>query len=125
MIIRKKQNIRSDAEEVSLMLSFAEADIKQALKKYYLSLADACNPPFAMNTPLSELDLVFYFENTLFAMFPQKYKSQLATWAFSMSLRHHFIIKSNDELNLRTTYFFSEKIGRRRGRPALNNYNDD
>ena len=69
MIIRK-QNVHKTAEEVSMQVSFTEADVKKAMQHYYSKFAEACGNTFAKNTQHSELDLLYFFENFQKNLFP-------------------------------------------------------
>ena len=116
MIIRK-QNVHKTAEEVSMQVSFTEADVKKAMQQYYSKFAEACGNTFARNTPHTELDLLHYFEHFMFENFVQKYREQLAAWAFAMALRHKFILPSQDDEESKKFYFLSDKLSKKVGRP--------
>lgn len=116
MIIRK-QNIQKSSEEVSMQVSFTEADVKKAMQFYYQKFADSCGNTFARNTPHTELDLLHFFENYMFKNFVQKYREQLAAWAFAMALRHKFILSSIDDEESKKVYFLSDKLAKKVGRP--------
>ena len=118
MIIRK-QNVHKTAEEVSMMVSFTEADVKKAMQHYYATFAETCGNNFARNTSHTELDLLHYFENYMFKNFVQKYREQLAAWAFSMALRHRFILSTQDDDDSKKIYFLSDKLSAKVGRPKL------
>lgn len=122
-MICRKQIIRKNCEEVSLQLSFGYADVKQAMQRFYFLIADRCGHTYAVNEPITELDLLHFFSHDTFAMFAQKYKEQLSSWAFAMALRHKFIISSEDENEARKFYFLSSTLRSRRGRPRL--YDDE
>ena len=123
MIIRK-QNIKKSAEEVSMMMSFGYPDIKAALQRFYFLIADRCGHTYAVNVPITESDLLHFFSHDTFAMFAQKYKEQLSSWAFAMALRHKFILSSEDENEARKYYFLSPTLRSRRGRPRLDDDED-
>ena len=123
MIIRK-QEIRKSAEEVSLQVSFSAVDVKAAMKKFYSFFADVCGNTYALNTPLSELDILHFFEHDTFANFVQKYREQLAAWAFAMALRHKFLLPSEDETESKKYYYFAEMLKHKSGRP-MNTDEDD
>lgn len=118
MIIRK-QNVHKNAEEVSMMVSFTEADVKKAMQYYYSKFADTCGNTYARNTPHTELDLLQFFERYMFNNFVQKYREQLSAWAFAMALRHKFILSSQDDEESKKFYFLSEKLSAKVGRPRL------
>lgn len=116
MIIRK-QSIRQSAEEVSLQLSFSAVDVKAAMKKFYSLFADTCGNTYALNAPLTELDILYFFEHDTFANFVQKYREQLSAWAFQMALRHKFLLPSVDESEAKRYYYFAEMLKYKSGRP--------
>ncbi|SFO58360.1 hypothetical protein [Prevotella sp. tf2-5] len=118
-MILRKQNIHKNAEEVSMMISFTEADVKRAMQHYYAKFADICGNTFARNTSHSELDLLYFFEHTMFKNFVQKYREQLSAWAFAMAIRHKFILASQDEDESKKIYFLSDKLCKKVGRPRL------
>ncbi|MBR5747404.1 MAG: hypothetical protein IKY01_01310 [Prevotella sp.] len=118
MIIRK-QNIQKSSEEVSMQVSFTEADVKKAMKDYYAKFAETCGNTYAKNTPHTELDLLQFFERYMFNNFVQKYREQLSAWAFAMALRHKFILSSQDDEESKKFYFLSEKLSAKVGRPRL------
>lgn len=118
MIVRK-QNVHKTAEEVSMMVSFTEVDVKRAMQEYYSKFAEACGHTFARNTSHSELDPLYFFEHTMFKNFVQKYREQLSAWAFAMAIRHKFILASQDEEESKRIYFLSEKLNKKVGRPRL------
>lgn len=118
MIIRK-QNIQKSSEEVSMQVSFTEADVKKAMKDYYAKFAETCGNTYARNTPHTELDLLQFFERYMFNNFVQKYREQLSAWAFAMALRHKFILSSQDDEESKKFYFLSEKLSAKVGRPRL------
>lgn len=118
MIIRK-QNVHKTAEEVSMQVSFTEADVKKAMQHYYSKFAEACGNTFAKNTQHTELDLLYFFEHYMFANFTQKYREQLSAWAFAMALRHKFILASQDDEETKKFYYLSEKLSAKVGRPRL------
>lgn len=118
MIIRK-QNIQKSSEEVSMQVSFTEADVKRALQYYYSKFAETCGNTYARNTPHTQIDLLEFFESNMFKNFVQKYREQLAAWAFAMSLRHKFILSSIDEDETKKVYYLSEKLRHKTGRPRL------
>ena len=122
MIIRK-QNIKKSAEEVSMMMSFGYPDIKAALQRFYFLIADRCGHTYAVNEPITELDLLHFFSHDTFAVFAEKYREQLSSWAFAMALRHEFILASEDENETRKCFFLSSSLRSRRGRPRL--YDDE
>lgn len=116
MIIRK-QNIRLNSEEVSLMMSFTEADVKQAFQQLYSLLSAQCGHTYATTTPLSEHDLMHFLRNRIFSFFSAaKYRVQLADWCFSMGLRHKFILPSRDDEESKNYYYLADNL-RRVGRP--------
>lgn len=121
-MICRKQVIKKNCEEVSLQLSFGYPDIKAALQRFYFLIADRCGHTYAVNEPITELDLLHFFSHDTFARFG-KYKEQLSSWAFAMALRHKFIISSEDENEARKYYFLSPTLRSRRGRPRL--YDDE
>ena len=118
MIIRK-QNIQKSSEEVSMQVSFTEADVKKAMKDYYAKFAETCGNTYARNTPHTELDLLQFFERYMFNNFVQKYREQLSAWAFAMALRHKFILSSQYDEESKKFYFLSEKLSAKVGRPRL------
>ena len=118
MIIRK-QNIHKTAEEVSMQVSFTEADVKKAMQHYYATFSETCGNTFAKNTPHTELDLLHYFEHYMFKDFVQKYREQLAAWAFTMAIKHKFILSSQDNEESKKFYFLSEKLSKKVGRPRM------
>ena len=118
MIIRK-QNIQKSSEEVSMQVSFTEADVKKAMQQYYAKFANTCGNTYARNTPHTELDLLQFFERYMFNNFVQKYREQLSAWAFAMALRHKFILSSQDDEESKKFYFLSEKLSAKVGRPRL------
>ena len=111
MIIRK-QNFKTDAEEVSMMLSFGQPDIKKSMQQFYSFMAEHCGHTFAVSTPISEADNTFSF------LVP-KYRELLAIWAFKMALRHRFILSSQDDENPNRVYYLSDRLRARVGRPRL------
>ena len=118
MIIRR-QVIKKSAEEVSMQVSFTEADVKKAMQQYYAKFANTCGNTYARNTPHTELDLLQFFERYMFNNFVQKYREQLSAWAFAMALRHKFILSSQDDEESKKFYFLSEKLSAKVGRPRL------
>lgn len=123
MIVRK-QNIRLNSEEVSLMMSFTEADAKQAYKQLYSLLSAQCGHTYATTTPLSEQDIMHFLRGQIFSFFSAaKYRVQLADWCFAMGLRHKFIIPSRDDDESKNYYYLSENL-RRVGRPRENDFEE-
>lgn len=119
MIVRKQQ-IRTTAEEVSLMLSYSLPDVKKAMQHLFSLLATSGGNAYAASAPLSEMDILHFFANETFVHFPSKYKEQLSSWAFAMSIKHKFVFSSEDPTVGRKTYFLSEKLKCKIGRPRLN-----
>ena len=118
MIIRKQQ-IKTTAEEVSLQLSYSLPDVKKAMQRLFSLLSHGGNNAFAASTPLTELDVLHFLRNEVFAHFPAKYQEQLSAWAFSMSVKHKFLFSSEDPDENKKTYFLSEKLKCKIGRPRL------
>lgn len=118
-MIARKQNIKKSSEEVSLQVSFTESDIKKAMMKFFAKFADTAGNAYALTVPLKEQDIIQFLENDTFALFVQKYREPLAAWAFEMALRHKYILPSNDSNETKKTYFFSEVLKHRIGRPKL------
>ena len=118
MIIRK-QNFKTDSEEVSMMLSFGQPDIKKSMQQFYTFMAKHCGHNYAVSTPITEGDLLHFFENHTFSFLVPKYRELLAIWAFKMALRHRFILSSQDDENPNHIYFLSEKLRVKVGRPQL------
>lgn len=116
MIIRK-QTIRQNAEEVSMQVSYDVVDIKREMKKFFALFADKCGNTYALNTPLSELDVRHFFEHETFAHFAQKYREQLSAWAFAMALRHKFLFPSEDPTEAKRYYYFADLLKYKSGRP--------
>ena len=116
MIIRK-QEIKKTAEEVSLQVSFGLPDVKRAMQKFDNLLADRCGNTYATNAPLTELDVLHFLEHDTFANFVQKYREQLSSWAFTMAIRHKFLLSSEDDNETKKYYFLSEKLRHKVGRP--------
>ena len=119
MIVRK-QSIKQSSEEVSMMVSYGLPDVKKAMRNYYQMFAQTCGKTYALNTPHNELDLLHYFENYMFKDFVQKYREQLAAWAFAMALRHKYILSSVDEDEAKKLYYLSEETSKTSGRPKEN-----
>lgn len=118
MIIRK-QNFKTDAEEVSMMLSFGQPDIKKSMQQFYSFMAEHCGHTFAVSTPITEGDLLHFFEHNTFSFLVPKYRELLAIWAFKMALRHRFILSSQDDDNPNRVYFLSQRLRARVGRPQI------
>ena len=118
-MILRKQSIKKSSEEVSMMISYTEADVKKAMQKFYSLLADSCGHTYAVNTPVTELTVLHFFECDTFHYFVSKYRSQLAQWAFAMAIRHKLLIPSSDNMETINYYFLSEILARKRGRPRL------
>ena len=78
MIVRKQQ-IRTTAEEVSLMLSYSLPDVKKAMQHLFSLLATSGGNAYAASAPLSEMDILHFFANETFAHLPSKYKEQLSS----------------------------------------------
>lgn len=117
MIIRKQQ-IKTNAEEVSLQVSYSLPDVKKAMQRFF-SLLSHGNNVFAASTPLSELDILHFLRQEVFAHFPLKYQEQLAAWMFAMAVKYKFIFSSEDPTEEKKVYFLSEKLKSRIGRPPL------
>ena len=118
MIIRK-QAIKQSSEEVSLQVSFTLADISRWMKMYYSLVATPCGHSFALALPINEQSALQYFGNEAFSGFPQKYREQLAAWAFAMARRHGFLIQSQDPFLADNIFFLSDKASKKAGRPRI------
>lgn len=121
MIVRK-QEIKQSAEEVSMQVSFGLPDVKKAMQKYYSLLANSCGHTFAVSTPNTERDMLYFFEHDTFANYVQKYREQLSAWCFAMAVRHKFLVSSYDEFESKKVYFLSEKLRLKVGRPRIEDY---
>jgi len=118
MIVRK-QEIKQASEEVSMQVSFGLPDVKKAMQKYYSLMANPCGHNYAVTTPNTEPDMLYFFEHDTFANYVQKYREQLSAWCFAMAVRHKFLISSYDEFESKKVYFLSEKLRQRVGRPRI------
>ena len=120
MIIRK-QKIKLSAEEVSIQVSYGLADVKKAMKDYYAMFSDM-GKAYALSLQHTERDVIHYLQHATFAHYVPKYREQLSAWCFAMAVRHNFLISSIDNENsAKKTYFLSESLGAKVGRPR----NDD
>lgn len=100
-----------------MQVSFALPDVKKSMQRYYHRLSDACGHVFARNSQVTEVEMLDYFAKDLFRNYVQKYREQLAAWAFAMALRHKLIIPTNDDEETKKVYFLSEFLSARVGRP--------
>ena len=110
---RLRKKINPDAKDVSIQVSYGTSDVRNTLKKMFDRLAAPCGETFALSMPISEPDLLHYFENTIFQFYEAKTAKELSRWAVTQAIKREFVIKGSEQ----NTFYLSPILKNRAGRP--------
>jgi hypothetical protein len=110
-MICRKQNIRPDADEISMMLSLGVPDVHRRFNRLYDELSVY---PGATKIPFTEEELINYFAKTWFGEWSEGWRDKLATWAVGVGFRRKYIYRSAEH---QYDIFLSERLATRPGRP--------
>ena len=113
-MIARKRRISTNAQEVSVQVSYGLPDVKAMLQMCFLKFEEAGGQVFATTIPHQEQDLIYYLRHAHFEKYPDTIADQLSKWAFVQGVKAGYILQS--ELN-KGVYFLSDILGRRPGRP--------
>ena len=92
---RLRKRINPDSKDVSIQVSYGTSDVRNTLKKMFDALATPCGNTFATSLPISEPELLSYFENTLFKDYEATTAKPLARWAVTQAIKKKIYIKEN------------------------------
>ena len=110
---RLKKKINPECKDVSIQVSYGTSDVRNSLKKMYDFFCNPCGETFALSRPVSEPELLQYFENTLFKEYEAGTSKELSRWAFVQAKKFGFIITGTSE----NAYYLSPQLAKRAGRP--------
>ncbi len=110
---RLRKRINPDSKDVSIQVSYGTSDVRNTLKKMFDALATPCGNTFATSLPISEPELLSYFENTLFKDYEATTAKPLARWAVTQAIKKEFVITGTAE----NAFYLSPELKKRAGRP--------
>ena len=113
---RLRKRINPESKDVSIQVSYGTSDVRNTLKKMYDQLATPCGDTFATSLPISEPELLSYFENTLFKDYEATTAKPLARWAVTQAIKKEFVITGTAE----NAFYLSPDLKKRAGRPKQN-----
>ena len=111
---RLKKKINPECKDVSIQVSYGTSDVRNTLKQMYDSFATPCGETFALSLPISEPELLNYFERTIFGLYEAGTSKELSRWAFVQAKKFGFIITGTSE----NAYYLSPQLAKRVGRPS-------
>lgn len=110
---RLKKKINPECKDVSIQVSYGTSDVRNTLKQMYDSFAHPCGATFATSLPISEPELLQYFEKTIFGLYEAGTAKQLSRWAVTQAIKAGFVITGTQE----NAYYLSPQLAKRVGRP--------
>lgn len=110
---RLRKRIDSNSKDVSIQVSYGTSDVRSTLKKMFDSLSTPCGETFALSLPISEPELLQYFESTLFKDYESTTAKPLARWAVTQAIKREFVITGTAE----NAFYLSPELKKRAGRP--------
>lgn len=110
---RLRKRINPDSKDVSIQVSYGTSDVRNTLKKMFDALATPCGETFALSLPISEPELLSYFENTIFKDYEPTTAKPLARWAVTQAIKKEFVITGTVE----NAFYLSPELKKRAGRP--------
>ncbi len=110
---RLKKKINPECKDISIQVSYGTNDVRDTLKQMYRSIAKPCGESFALSLPISEPDLLEYFESTIFQYYEKKTAKELARWAVTQAIQKEFVI-TGTSVNM---FYLSPILKKRAGRP--------
>lgn len=120
-MIQRKNNISTDADEISFTVSFSSVDVWSWLHHFCFLLHrdDPHDYNFALDLPKSKMDFVHYLVHSTdhgVGWMPEKKATLIAEWAFELALRKKYI-KPSKEKNGIQYYAFTAMMTKKNGRP--------
>lgn len=112
---RLRKRINPESKDVSIQVSYGTSDVRNTLKKMYDQLATPCGETFATSLPISEPELLNYFERTIFKDYEPTTAKPLARWAVTQAIKREFVVTGTDN-----TFYLSPILKKRAGRPRQN-----
>ncbi len=112
---RLRKRINPDSKDVSIQVSYGTSDVRNTLKKMFDTLATPCGETFATSLPISEPELLNYFERTIFKDYEATTAKPLARWAVTQAIKREFVITGTEN-----TFYLSHILKKRAGRPKQN-----
>lgn len=112
---RLRKKINPESKDVSIQVSYGTSDVRNTLKKMYDQLATPCGETFATSLPISEPELLNYFERTIFKDYEPTTAKPLARWAVTQAIKREFVVTGTDN-----TFYLSPILKKRAGRPKQN-----
>ena len=112
---RLRKRINPESKDVSIQVSYGTSDVRSTLKKMFDQLSTPCGDTFALSLPISEPELLSYFENTLFKDYEPTTAKPLARWAVTQAIKREFVVTGTDN-----TFYLSPILKKRAGRPRQN-----
>ncbi len=113
---RLRKRINPDSKDVSIQVSYGTSDVRNTLKKMFDALATPCGETFAESLPISEPELLNYFEQTIFKDYEATTAKPLARWAVNQAVKKEFVITGTVE----NAFYLSPILKKRAGRPKQN-----
>ena len=110
---RLRKRINPESKDVSIQVSYGTSDVRNTLKKMFDALATPCGETFALSMPISEPELLSYFERTIFKDYEPTTAKPLARWAVTQAIKKEFVITGTKE----NSYYLSPILAKRVGRP--------
>ena len=112
---RLRKRINPDSKDVSIQVSYGTSDVRNTLKNMFDRLATPCGETFATSLPISEPELLNYFERTIFKDYEPTTAKPLARWAVTQAIKREFVVTGTDN-----TFYLSPILKKRAGRPKQN-----
>ncbi len=109
---RLRKKINPECKDISIQVSYGTNDVRETLKQMFRTIATPCGESFALSMPISEPDLLHYFENTIFQFYEAKTAKELSRWAVTQAIKREFVITGTDN-----TFYLSPCLKKRAGRP--------
>lgn len=110
---RLKKRINPECKDISIQVSYGTNDVRETLKQMFRTIATPCGESFALSMPISEPDLLNYFERTIFQFYEAKTAKELSRWAVTQAIKKEFVINSTVE----NSFYLSPILKNRAGRP--------
>ena len=110
---RLRKRINPESKDVSIQVSYGTSDVRNTLKKMYDQLSTPCGETFATSLPISEPELLQYFERTIFKDYEPTTAKPLARWAVTQAIKKEFVITGTVE----NAFYLSPCLKKRAGRP--------
>ncbi len=114
MIARRlRKRINPNCKDISIQVSYGTNDVRETLKQMFSAIANPCGDNFALSLPLSEPDLLQFFERTTFKQYEPSTAKELARWAVTQAKKREFVITGTVE----NSFYLSPILKKRAGRP--------